>query len=53
MDLRDQEPLDKQLRWLHPAPRNDGVLILTIVAMFFAGMILGVVVHKSERTTSM
>ena len=41
MDQRDQELLDKQLRHLNPYPRSDGVMMLAIVAVFFAGMALG------------
>jgi hypothetical protein len=40
MDQRDHELLDRQLDKLTP-PRHDGVLIVTIVAMFFIGMTLG------------
>ncbi len=40
MDQRDRELLDKQLGRLTP-PRNDGVLILAILAVFFGGMALG------------
>lgn len=50
MDQRDQELLDKQLRGINPSPRNDGVLILAIVAVFLAGIILGgfLSAYKSE-----
>jgi len=41
MDRRDQELLDKQLRRLSPAPRNDGVMMLAILTVFFAGMSVG------------
>jgi hypothetical protein len=41
MDRHDQELLDRQLRRFHPAPRNDGVMVLAIAAVFFAGMTLG------------
>lgn len=41
MDQRDQALLDKQLRWLKPSPRNDGTMMLAIVAVFFAGITLG------------
>jgi hypothetical protein len=41
MDPRDQALLDKQLRRLNPAPRNDGVLMLAIVAVFFVGIMVG------------
>jgi RsiW-degrading membrane proteinase PrsW (M82 family) len=59
MEQRDWELLDKQVRGLRP-PRNDGVIVLTwnavaepihvVVAVFFAGMILGglLVPHESE-----
>ncbi len=40
MDQRDQELLDRQLDKLTP-PHHDGVVILTVVAMFFIGMTLG------------
>ncbi|HUI15236.1 MAG TPA: hypothetical protein VL048_17400 [Xanthobacteraceae bacterium] len=41
MDRRDQELLEKQLHSIYVAPRNDGVLILTVLAVFFAGIALG------------
>jgi hypothetical protein len=41
MDQRDQELLDKQLRHLNPYPRSDSVMMLAILAVFFAGMALG------------
>ena len=49
MERPDWELLDKQVRGLRP-PRNDGVIVLTAVAVFFAGMILGglLVPHESE-----
>jgi hypothetical protein len=48
MEQRDWELLDEQVRELRP-PRNDGVIVLSVVA-FFAGMILGglLVPHESE-----
>jgi hypothetical protein len=49
MQQRDWDLLDKQVRELRP-PRNDGVIVLTVVAVFFAGMIRGglLVPHESE-----
>ncbi|HEX3504731.1 MAG TPA: hypothetical protein VHU22_15180 [Xanthobacteraceae bacterium] len=41
MDRRDQELLDKQLRHVQAAPRNDGVMMLALAAVFFAGMAIG------------
>jgi hypothetical protein len=47
MDQRDQELLDKQLRLLRP-PRNDGTMILMLVAVFLAGLTLGGVLIARE-----
>jgi hypothetical protein len=41
MDRRDQELLDKQLRHVQTAPHNDGVMMLVLTAVFFAGMAIG------------
>ena len=41
MDQHDQELLDKQLGRLVPPARNDGVLFLAVLAVFFGGMALG------------
>jgi hypothetical protein len=41
MDQRDQELLDKQMRAISPAPRRDGVVIVTVLMVFLAGMTLG------------
>jgi hypothetical protein len=41
MDQRDQDLLDKQLHGLQPSPRNDGVMMVAILAVFFGGMALG------------
>jgi hypothetical protein len=41
MDRRDQELLDRQLRHVQIAPRNDGVLMLALLAVFFTGMAVG------------
>ncbi len=53
MDQRDLEFLDKQLRGLSPQ-RNDGIMVLMVVAMFFAGMALGRILfaHESEPMPS-
>jgi hypothetical protein len=47
MHRRDQELLEKQLRGLCP-PRNDGVIVLLLAAMFFAGMTLGGVLFAQK-----
>ncbi len=41
MDRSDRELLQKQLRAINPAPRRDGVVIVTVVVVFLAGMTLG------------
>jgi hypothetical protein len=41
MNRHDQELLDKQLRALPVAPRNDGVMILVLLVVFLSGMTVG------------
>jgi hypothetical protein len=41
MNRRDQELLDKQLHGVTVAPRHEGVIMLAILAIFFAGIALG------------
>jgi hypothetical protein len=41
MERRDQELLDKQLRHVQVAARDDGVIVLVLTAVFFAGMAIG------------
>jgi hypothetical protein len=41
MTRRDQELLEKQLHGLTMAPRNDGVLMLAVLAIFLVGIALG------------
>lgn len=41
MNRRDQQLLEKQLHSTYIAPRADGVLILAVLAVFFAGVALG------------
>lgn len=38
MDQRDLELLDKQMRAINRAPRRDGVIIVTVLMVFLAGM---------------
>ena len=51
MDRREKELLDKQMRLLS-APRNDGVIVVMLAAMFLVGVVIGGVVfpHQSEPT---
>jgi hypothetical protein len=55
MEQRDWELLDKQLHG-NQVPRNDGLIVPAVVAVFFAGLILGglLVPHDSKlmRTAS-
>ncbi len=55
MDQHDRELLDKQLGRIVPAPRNDGVLMLTITAIFIAGVTLGgaLVANEGEAPAQM
>ena len=41
MNQYDQKLLDKQLRGVNPSPRNDGVMVVAILAIFLAGITLG------------
>jgi len=41
MTRRDQQLLDRQLSHLHIPERHDGALMLTMTALFVAGLFLG------------
>lgn len=41
MDQRDKELLEKQLSWVRPSPRRDGISMLLALAFFVAGLLLG------------
>jgi hypothetical protein len=41
MDQRDQELLDKQLSRLSAPPRHDGIMMLGVAMVFFAGVTFG------------
>jgi hypothetical protein len=41
MDRGDQELLEKQLRHVQIIPRNDGIIALALLAVFFTGMAIG------------
>jgi hypothetical protein len=47
MDQRDQELLDTQMRRLSP-PRNDGVIVVLLAAVFLIGMTLGSVLSEPK-----
>jgi hypothetical protein len=47
MDRYDYELLDKQMRVLTP-PRNDGVIVVLLAAMFLIGMTLGSVLSQPK-----
>ena len=49
MDQRDQELLDRQMRAINPAPRHDGVIIVTVLVVFFAGMTVGGILAESAN----
>ena len=48
MEKRDWELLDKQLRG-HQTPRSDDSIISTVVAVFFAGLILGGLLDSARK----
>jgi hypothetical protein len=41
MDKRDKELLEKQLSWVRPSRRRDGISMLLALAFFVAGLLLG------------
>jgi hypothetical protein len=47
MDRYDYELLDKQMRILTP-PRNDGVIVVLLAAMFLIGVTLGSVLSEPK-----
>ena len=47
MEQRDRELLDKQV-WGLRRPRNNRVTVLTVIAVFFAGMTLGGILFAHE-----
>jgi hypothetical protein len=47
MDRYDHELLDKQMRMLSP-PRNDGVIVVLLAAMFLIGITLGSVLSEPK-----
>ena len=50
MEQRDWELLDKQVRERRP-PRTDGVIVLSVVAVFFAGMMVAEMPAGQEPTS--
>lgn len=53
MDQRDQQLLDRQLAHVGPPPRHDGMLMLAITAVFFAGIAVGGVIFAKQGEPSM
>jgi hypothetical protein len=47
MNRYDQELLDKQMQRVSP-PRNDGVIVVVLVAMFLVGVSLGAVLSPHQ-----
>jgi hypothetical protein len=52
MDQHDQELLDKQLRAIYQPPRQAGVVILAIFAIFLGGMIVGTLLSAETASTT-
>jgi hypothetical protein len=52
MDQHDQELLDKQLRAIYQPPRQAGVVIVAILAIFLGGMIAGSLLSVETAPTA-
>jgi hypothetical protein len=50
MDRRDRELLDRQLTHLQPESRREGVLLLILAAVFFAGLAAGGLLFANSPT---
>ena len=49
MDQRDRELLDKQLRQLQPAPRQESAMIAVLVGVFLVGVTFGGLMFSSSE----
>ena len=52
MDRHDQELLDKQLWAIRPHPPQNGVIALTIIAVFLVGIGTGDMLSKSKQANT-
>jgi hypothetical protein len=52
MDRRDRELLDKQLWGVSPSPSQNGIITLTIVAVFLAGIGIGDIRSKTKQANT-
>ena len=52
MTRRDQELLEKQLWGVSRSPPQNGIVILTIVAVFLAGIAIGDIVSKTKEANA-
>ena len=50
MTRRDQELLEKQLWGVSSRPRQNGIITLTIVAVFLAGIVIGDILFAQQST---
>ena len=52
MTRHDQELLDKQLWAIRPHPPQNGVIALTIIAVFLVGIGIGDIVSKTTQANT-
>ena len=52
MTKHDQELLEKELWGVSSRPRQDGIIILTIVAVVLAGIGIGDIVSKTKQANT-
>jgi hypothetical protein len=52
MTKHDQALLEKQLWGVSPSPREDGIIILTVVAMFLVGVVIGDFLSNTKQANT-
>jgi hypothetical protein len=52
MTRRDQELLAKQLWGVSPSPPQNGIITLTIIAVFLAGIGIGDILSKTKQVNT-
>ena len=51
MNRRDQELLDRQMKWFQPSPHPVGLMMLILAGAFLVGMIAGSIFTSQQPGT--